>query len=194
MFERFKHQLYEADKGGAGSSDAGGKGSEGQGGSKDTDEPLVWETWFDKQPDPIKSAIAAHTTGLKSALDSEREARKTAERQIRELAAKAEKGSETEKQLTAMANSFSEADRKAGFYEDAHAAGVTNLKLAYLSAMADERFDRHGRVDFAALKKDYPELFGAGRPPKGNAGEGSGSPGAGAPNMNSWIRKAAGRT
>ena len=113
---------------------------------------------------------------------------------LRDMAGKAEKGSEAEKQLTSMADQMAEADRRAEFYDEAHKAGVTNLKLAYLSAVADERFDKKGRVNFDEMKKDDPELFGSKKPPEGNAGKGTGDNGpAGHADMNTWIRKAAGK-
>jgi hypothetical protein len=107
-------------------------------------------------------------------------------------AKKAEAGSETQTQLTQMADRVSEADRKTDFYEDAHAAGVTNLKLAYLVAVQDELFGKNGAVNFAAMKQQYPELFGGGKLPAGNAGTG-GNTGPQGRSMNEFIRRSSGR-
>jgi len=152
----------------------------------------VFDNWLDEQPDPVKNMLDGHTKGLKSALDSERDARKDLEKQVRDLADKSEKGSEAETKLTQLADQISEADQKADFYEAAHAAGVTNLKLAYLVATQDELFDRKGAVNFSSMKDSYPELFGGTKLPDGDAGSGrNGQPDA--KNMNDFIRKSAGR-
>lgn len=155
--------------------------------------PLEFDTWIAAQPEPVKAAIESHTKGLKSALEGERNGRKQLETQLREMAGKAEKGSETQAQLTQLADTVKGETARADFYEAAHAAGVTNLKLAYLVATADQLFDRKGSPDFAALKASYPELFaGAKRPPAGDAGAGTNKPPTGQ-SMNDAIRRASGR-
>jgi hypothetical protein len=154
--------------------------------------PLEFDAWIKDQPAEVKTLLEGHEGGLKTALTSERENRKKLEKDLRELAGKADKGSDAEKKLTEMADQVSESDRRAEFYEEAHAAGVTNLKLAYLVAQTDELFDKRGRVNFETVKGSYPELFGGKpKPPKGNAGEGS--EGKEQPiTMDDMIRKKAG--
>lgn len=155
--------------------------------------PLEFDSWLGQQPDEVKTLLDGHTKGLKSALSSEREARGKLEKELRDAAKKAEKGSEMEQQLTSLADQVAESDRKTEFYEAAHAAGVTNLKLAYLVAVQDEMFDRHGRVNWDAMKQSYPELFaGAKKPPAGNAGAGTQEPPK-TGGMNEFIRRSAGR-
>ena len=178
--------MYEADKGGAGSSDDGGEG--------DPQTELSFDTWIKDQDEKIKSMLEGHTKGLKTALESERGNRKDLEKQLRDLAGKAEKGSEAQGQLTKMADEMAKADQRADFYEAAHAAGVTNLKLAYTVALTDEMFDRRGQVNFEMLKQGYPELFGAARKAApGGAGNGTGGEQKPAGTMNDWIRKKSGR-
>ena len=157
--------------------------------------PPTFETWLEAQAPEVKTLLDTHTQGLKSALDSERGTRKDMEKQLRDLAGKAEKGSEAQTELTKVADGLAEADRKTDFYEAAHAAGVNNLKLAYTVAVQDEMFDRRGGVNFEALKAAYPQLFG-GTPaaPPGNAGAGTGTqPPAPKSGMNEFIRRQAGR-
>lgn len=201
--------LLWAPESGAGSGSGGGSGSGSGGGAstpppatppatppagQDTTEQLSYETWVQAQPENVRGLLERHTSGLRSALESERGSRKDLERQLREMAGKAEKGSETQAQLTQMADRMNEADRRVDFYEEAHAAGVTNLKLAYLVAMQDEMFDKRGQVNFATMKAQYPELFGGGggRLPAGNAGTGAGTPPQGR-SMNEFIRASSGR-
>ena len=180
--------LYEAEKGGAGGSDDGGEG--------DPQNELTFDAWIKDQDEKIKSMLEGHTKGLKTALESERGNRKDLEKQLRDLAGKAEKGSEAQEQLTKMADDMAKSDQRADFYEAAHAAGVTNLKLAYTVAVQDEMFDRRGQVNFETLKQNYPELFGAAvrKPAPGGAGNGTGGEPKPAASMNDWIRKKSGRT
>ena len=168
----------------------------GDGGTGDAahQEPLAFDRWIGEQDEAVKTMLDGHTSGLKSALESERENRKKLQKELRELAGKAKEGSEAQTQLTAMADRIEAADMKADFYEEAHAAGVSNLKLAFLVAQEEELFDRRGNVNFEQMKKDYPELFG-GRPKvtAGNAGDGTGGTQPSGQDMNSFIRAASGR-
>ncbi len=178
-----------------GKTGAGGSGAAGSAAATPpTEQGLEYESWLEKQPTEVKGLLEGHVRGLKSALDSEREGRKKLEREIRDLAGKAEKGSQAEAQLTQVADKIAEGDRKAEFYEAAHAAGVTNLKLAYLAAVQEDMFDKHGRVNFEAMRQTYPELFGgAKKPPAGTAGNGTRNAPDGHQGMNDFIRAAAGR-
>ncbi len=184
MFEHVWKVFYQADpNGGGGEGQDNGKG-----------ETLTYEAWFEKQDETVKGFLDGHTKGLKSALDSERETRKGLEKQMRELATKAEKGSDAEKQLTAFADKLAESDRRADFFDAAHKAKVTNLKLAYITAVTDELFDKKGNVSFDTMKKSYPELFASTKTPAGNAGDGTEGTTNVAADMNSRIRRQAGRT
>lgn len=156
-------------------------------------ETLTFDKWLGDQPEEIKSLLDGHTKGLKSALDSERESRKSQEKQLRELAKKSEKGSDAETQLTKLADDLQSADRKANFYEEAHAAGVKNLKLAYVVASNDEMFDKHGRVNFDEMKRTYPELFGTTNTTRGDAGRGTDKKQKASGGMNEFIRTSTGR-
>lgn len=201
LFEGFRRRMvFDEDGGGSGGSgnadgdpNGGGRtGSDADG--KQNGKPLAYDDWYKAQPEEIRNMLDSNISGLKSALDNERKTRGDLEKQLRELAGKAEKGSEAEKRLMELADQMGEADRKADFYEAAHAAGVSNLKLAYLVALQDDLFDKRGNANFDQMKKDYPELFGLKKIPDGKAGNGTdGNKPAGHGDMNAWIRKAAGR-
>lgn len=156
-------------------------------------EPLVYETWIDGQPDEVKTLLTENTTGLKTALASERDGRKILEGEIRDMAKKAD--GDQKVALEGMADKIESADQKTVFYEDAHAAGMTNLKLGYQAALADEMFDRKGNVNFDTMKTEYPELFsGKGKgTPKGGAGDGHNNDHKTPFDMNARIRQASGR-
>jgi len=175
--------------------DSGGAG--GSGGSdqnKGQDQALQYEEWLKGQPEEVKTMLGGWEKGLKTALKDERDARGDLEKKLRDLAGKAEKGSEAEKKLIEMADQMAEGDRRATFYEEAHKAGVSNLKLAYLVVVQEDLFDKRGNVNIDALKKDYPELFDQGAPKtKGNAGDGTETQQPAHVGMNEFIRASAGK-
>lgn len=162
--------------------------------TEDILEELQWDTWFNELPKEAQGLIKTRESGLKTALSSERDARKTAEKDLRDVADKLEKGSDAQKKVLELADAVADGSKKADFYEDAHGAGVTNLKLAFLAAKEGELFDRRGVVDFVKLKELHPELFSKKKVGEGGAGEGTGGglPGK-KPDMNVYIRTAAGK-
>jgi len=153
-----------------------------------------FETWLEDQDDEVQELYESHTSGLKSALDSERETRRALEKQLREAAEAADEGSEAREKLEEVAAAAETANAQADFYEDAHAAGVSDLRLAWIVVQQDETLqDRYGKPDFAKLKEQHPALFTDGqKPPPGNAGAGAATE-TPAEDMNTRIRKAARR-
>jgi len=151
---------------------------------------LTFDTWITEQPNEVRSMLDSNTAGLKSALESERTARKNFEKQIKDLSLKAEKGSELERQLAEIAKAQEQARNQTEFYEQAHTQGVKNLKLAFLVATQEELIDNRGKVDFDEMKKRYPELFGAGQArAAGNAGAGTNTSVDTKFSMDDFIRK-----
>jgi TolA-binding protein len=151
---------------------------------------LSFDTWLAAQDANVRGLLDGHTKGLKNALDSERESRKGLEKQLKDLAGKAEKGSELEKQLNDLLTQQQTAQTRAEFYEAAHAAGVSNLKLAYVVASQEGLIDQKGRVNFDEMKKQFPELFGASqKPAPGNAGTGTNNQLSDRTSMDEFIRR-----
>jgi hypothetical protein len=167
-------------------NDAGGTGSDNAGG---TGTELTFDAWVQSQDDKIKGLLEGHTSGLKTALVSEREARKALEKQLKDLAGKAEKGSELEKQLADLANQSAQNTERAEFYEAAHGAGVSNLKLAYAIAREEGLIDAKGRVDFDEMRKAFPELFKSTQRSSGNAGSGTNNSASDKISMDDFIRR-----
>ncbi len=138
MFKRYGYGLVMDESG------AGGAGTDqGNGGGM----PPNFDAWLTNQDDSVKKLVDGHVKGLKTALDGERTRSRDLERQLRDAAAKLEKGSDAEKRLTELANQAADATRQATFYDMAHAAGVTNLKLAWTAARADDLFKKDGTPD-----------------------------------------------
>ena len=170
------------------------QGTQNSTATQGSETPPSFDSWLAGQDDTVKGLISGHTAGLKSALESERETRKGQEKQLRDLAAKAEKGSEAQAQLTALADKLAANDKRVTAYETLSAAGCSNLKLAWLAATEAGLVDGQGNISIEKLRTQYPELFKAtGAPPKGNAGTGAGQTGASGKSMNDFIRAAAGR-
>ena len=181
------------DKGGGGKDDdkAGDKDKGDKGGKEET---LVWKPWHDALPKEAQELIATRESGLKTALDTERDARKTAETDLRAVAKKLEKGSEAQKEVLKLADTVAEGTKKSDFYEDAHKAGVSNLKLAFLVATDEGLFDKRGNANFDKLKENFPELFGKKKVVDSSAGDGTGTlPSGQKKDMDAFIRAAAGK-
>jgi hypothetical protein len=154
----------------------------------------TFEGWLESQDETTKGLVSEHTKNLKSALESERSQRKGLEKQLRDAARQAEAGSAAEKSLTELADKLAGQEQQASFYEVAHAAGVTNLKLAWVAAQSGDYFNKRGDFDLATFRKEYPELFKAPPPPPSNAGSGTGGKQPVATGMNDFIRGVRGRS
>ena len=190
----FRKGLYFQSNSGGGDGGGTSSSSNNNNSSNSDGGELTFDAWLEKQDEKVKGLLDGHTKGLKSALENERSTRKDLEKQVRDLASKAEKGSTAEKQLTEFADKIAESDRRADFFDAAHKAGVTNLKLAYTVAVSEDLFDKKGNVDFGKLKTAFPELFGTKKTPSGNAAEGTEGNTNVAADMNARIRRQAGRT
>ena len=152
-----------------------------------------FDGWIAEQPDTVKSLVATHTAGLKSALNTERDERKTQAKQLRDALAKAEKGSALEQSLQEITGRAEQAERRAAFFEEGARPeiGCSNLKAAYLVATADSLFTRTGDPDWKRIKDAAPELFQS-KTVTANAGSGTQTPPNGG-GMNAFIRQGATR-
>jgi len=161
---------------------------------QDAQPTFEFDAWFGKLPPHEQEGLDNHTAALRNALESERSQRKEFSKQLRDLTAKAEKGSEAEKTLGEMSSRLEQAEQRAAFYEEAGRPeiGCSNPRAAFLVASAEGLFTKRGDPDWPAIKTAMPELFGRKPVPNGNAGVGSNSPPA-APSMNDYIRAATGR-
>lgn len=178
---------------GAGSGGTPDSGSQGNGSGEMPPEPPTFETWYSGLDEQAKAVFDGHVNGLKTALNTERQNRADLAKQIKDLAAKAEKGSELERQLGEASTRLAEAERRAMFAEDAikPEIGCSNIKVAYALAVAEGMFDSKGRPDWAGLKTAAPELFR--KPGPGSADGGAGHNQTPRMDMNMIIRRAAGR-
>lgn len=173
-----------------------GETPEAEGNQNETKEqPSSFDEWLSGQDAATKALLDQHTRGLKSALDSERTQRSELAKQLRDVSGKLEKGSDAHKIVEQLEARLEEKSREADFIANAIRpdVGCTNPKLAYLLASGDKLFDNRGNPDWEAIKIAAPELFQRKplRPGSADAGEGRGQ--VRPPDMNSIIRRAAGR-
>ena len=166
-------------------------------GGKPGADNVTFEAWLEGQSDEVKNRFAEGTTGLKSALTSERENSKTLSGQLKELQGKVAEGSEAAKQIAQLQaqiadkdKRIAESERREAFSAGAKKAGCSNSKAAYAIAVSGDLFKKNGDPDWDAIKAEAPELFGK-KNPDGNAGNGTGGdPDAGKGNyMDNLIRK-----
>ncbi len=180
--------------GGNGDDDKAKDKDKDKGKDEDKGKSLAWKPWHDALPKEAQELIATRESGLKTALDSERDARKDAEKDLRAVAKDLEEGSEAQKKVLTLADDVAEGTKKADFYEDAHKAGVSNLKLAFLVATDEGLFDKRGNANFDKLKEGFPELFGKKPIVDSNAGDGTGKGLDGKKaDMNLFIRSGSGK-
>lgn len=180
---------------GAGNQGAGGEGGQGGEGGGTSQTTATWDAFLQQQSDEVRGLFDGHVSGLKSALASERDQHKNLAKELREATEKLDKDSDARKELEGLSGRLETAERRAAFYEDAAKPeiGCANAKLAWLAAQEIEAFDRRGNVNWDALKQEFPSLFQKGG--SGNAGSGTGGGGnpPGGVDMNSMIRRAAGK-
>jgi small-conductance mechanosensitive channel len=157
---------------------------------------LTFDSWIAEQPEPVSELINTHTSGLKSALDSERATRKELEKTLKQMTGQLEEGSAAKKQLEGISQQLQETERRATFTEVAAAAGIAPdaLRLAYLAAQDLNAFNSDGAPDIDRLKNSYPHLFSKPRAATTTAGAGTnGQPASMGQTMDDIIRKKAGR-
>lgn len=95
--------------------------------------------------------------------------------------------------LNSATQQAAQSEAKSRFYEQATAAGITNLKLALAIVNQEQMFTETGEINIPALKTQFPELFP--RAQIARIGEGAGgSNRAPQADVNAWIRRAAGRS
>ena len=85
--------------------------------------PTKFEEWLKDQTDEIKSMFEEHVSGLKTALQSERDLRKDDLKKLKDMQILAEDGSDAQKRLTEMVDRLEKTELQAKFYESALGAG-----------------------------------------------------------------------
>lgn len=131
-------------------------------------EKTEFESFLESQPKEIQEKYETHVKGLKTALQSERDAHQTFERQLREVTGKLEATSQTRQELERLTQ---ERDAKINFFNKAHELGISDLELAFLAANSAKLISDSG-PDFTKLKELHPQLFTTKVVTSGDAGKG----------------------
>ena len=156
-------------------------------------EPQTWDSILQGLPEEAQTIYSQHTQGLQSALKAERQGRKELAEQLREATGQLEAGSKARQDLEAYQVKLQEAEQRADFMTEASGQGIINIQAAWALARAFDTFDRRGNVQWDQLKEQAPELFAQPAPARGNAGSGTSAPPSQAQDMNTYIRRMAGR-
>jgi len=170
-------------------------GAAAQTGAQTGAKPPTFDGWFATQDEVVQGVINTRFTALENTVRATREERDTVRAQIKDMAKKAEKGSEFETQLNEALRKLDLSERKSDFMEQAlkPEIGCRNPKAAYALAVSDGLFNSKGNPDWAAIKSVAPEIFGKEIPPA-HGGDGTGDQiVAGNLGMNALIRRKAGR-
>lgn len=154
--------------------------------------PVTFEGWLAAQDETARGLIDGHVAGLKNALQSERGQRSELQKALKEATKELEQGTTARTKLEEVAGKMEAYEQQIAAYDTLQAAGVTNLKLAWIAAREAGAVDGRGNVNVETLKASFPELFKTKPAAPGNAGVG-GSSQTGQRSMNTFIRKAAGR-
>lgn len=157
-------------------------------------EPINFDDFLGGQDERVKAAYEAHVSGLKNTVKATREERDSLAAQLREVAKKAEKGSELETQLNETLTRLEATEKRLSFLDEASKPeiGCRNPKAAFALAQAGNLYDRQGRPDWTAIRAEAPELFGV-KVADANAGSGTGTGMPPKQSMDALIRRAAGR-
>jgi hypothetical protein len=156
-------------------------------------EGLTFESWIGAQPDAVRGLVDTHVGGLKNALNSEREQRKELQKALKDATKALEDGTEARTRLEGLSGKLEAYEQQIGAYDALQAAGVSNLKLAYIAAREAGAVDKSGQVAMETLKAAYPELFIKKVAVSANAGTGSRNGVPAGTDVNAQIRRAAGR-
>jgi hypothetical protein len=169
-------------------------GQDGQDGSSDDGNAgagFDYATWLEAQDEATAAGIEAHIGGLKRTVEATREDNKSLRQAVKDAAQGAD--GETKAQLDALGKKLEEREREVTFIDQAVAQKCRKPRALWVLAVADNAFDRYGKPDWQHLRSTYEELFETTPTPRGNAGAGAGTPPSGGPDMESLLRRAAGR-
>ena len=78
---------------------------------------LTFDTWLPDQDDAVRTMVEGHVSGLRTALQRERDERKALSTQLKEALKAAEDGSELQAQLQAMVSQNEQLSQQTAAYE-----------------------------------------------------------------------------
>ena len=171
----------------------GAPGGQGNDSQQPAQDAATWESILAEMPDEQRGLYDQHISGMRNALEGEKERRRELSERLQAATNQLEAGSAVRQELEQMKAQLEETQKRADFATEAGSHAVTNVKLAYLAAQEFDLFDRRGNVQWDELRNQAPELFTQPQPARGNAGSGTSAPPSQAQDMNAHIRRMAGR-
>ena len=168
------------------------QGQDGQGqGDQDQQDTIDFSAWMADQEPKVQQAFEGYESGLRNTVAATREDNKSLKEALKTASASAD--GELKTQLDALSGKLEEREREVAFIDQAVEQGVEKPRALWVLAKAAEAFDRYGKPDWQHLRSEYPMMFRTAPAPRGNAGSGAGTRPGGGPDMESMLRKAAGR-
>lgn len=165
-----------------------------------SEEGSNWEAVLSELPAEKQELYQKHVSGLLNSVKATRAERDDLAKQIRDLSAKQEKGSDTQKELEQLSSELEAAaeraviaEKRVKFAEEAARPeiGCVNARAAWLVAVAEDAFTKQGDPDWDKIRKAAPQLF-AIKASRSNAGNGTKDEHKSV-SMNDYIRRSAGR-
>ena len=195
--------FYSPDDVGGGTmeeTDPGAETAQAQEGNEEQESqaPNTWDEYIETLDDTAKSLYDDHITGLKNTVQATRDERDTFKSQLAEViqALDGKKPGQVREELEALQSNMADLSRRSQFFEEAAALTgpdrCSNVRLAWMTATADDLFNRDGSPDWAAIKEIAPEIFGT-KVPQAHAGGGTNKPPADSVDPNAILRRMAGR-
>ena len=160
-------------------------------GDQDQQDPIDFSAWMAEQPEQVRQAFEGYESGLRNTVAATREDNKSLKEALKSASAQAD--GELKTQLDALSGKLEEREREVAFIDQAVEQNVEKPRALWVLAKAAEAFDRYGKPDWQHLRSEYPMMFRSQPAPRGNAGAGAGTSPRGGPDIESMLRKAAGR-
>jgi len=162
-------------------------------GEQDGGKPNDFEAWLAQQPDDVREMYERHISGLKSALEREREAHKTLEKQLKRISKGEEVPEGIRSQLEQLEQALNTTRRRADFVTEAAQRGAKypKLLLAAVDIEGIESLDDDGL--WKGLAEQYPDLFSSKPQVRSGGDAGTGEKPPETPNVDQFIRTLAGR-
>jgi len=155
--------------------------------------PKDFEAWLAQQPDDVREMYERHISGLKSALEREREAHRTLEKQLKRISKGEEVPEAIRTQLEALEQQVSAARRRADFVAQAAQRGAKYPKLLLAAVDLNGIESLEDDNLWHGLAEQYPDLFSSKPQVQSTGDAGAGEKPPEAPSVDRFIRTLAGR-
>ncbi len=143
--------------------------------------PGTWDEYLKTLQPEAKTLYEGHIAGLRNTVTATREERDEFKNQLSDViqALDGKKPGQVKDELVRLESNLTELTRRSQFFEEAALLSgpdsCTNVRLAWMTANAENLFQRDGSPDWGAIKEIAPEIFGA-KVPAAHGGSGTQNP------------------